>query len=73
MRGYLAGRRRLGYAKVALCPWAGGKATEKWVKIQPDSSVPCEQSENIERFRVNEVSCQIFQPVGNSFRAAWAL
>ena len=73
MRGYLAGRRRFGYAKVALCAWAVRKGTENWVKIQPDSSVSCEQSENIERFRVNEVPCQIFQPVGNSFRAAWTL
>ena len=69
MRGYLAGRRRFGYAKVALCAWAGGKATEKWVKI----SVPYEQSENIKRFRVNEVPCQIFQPVENSSRAAWTV
>ena len=29
-------------------------------------TVPCEQRKNIERFRVNEVSCQIFQPVENS-------
>ena len=32
----------------------------KKVKIQPRSSVWCEQSENIERFRVNEVSGQFF-------------
>ena len=31
--------------------------------------VPCEQSENIERSRVNEVSGQIFQPVENSSAA----
>ena len=42
-------------------------------KIQPDSSGYCKQSENIERFRVNEVPCQIFQPVENSSRAAWTL
>ena len=60
MRGYLAGRRRFGYAQGALCAWAVGKATEKRVKIQPDSSVPCEQSENSERFPLNEVPCQIF-------------
>ena len=29
LRGYSAGRRRFGYAKVALCARAGGKATEK--------------------------------------------
>ena len=30
------------------------------------STVLCEQCKDIERFRVNEVSCQIFQPVENS-------
>ena len=29
-------------------------------------SVQCEQSENIKRFRMNEVPDQIFQPVENS-------
>ena len=33
--------------------------------VQP-LKVPCEQSENIERSHVNEVSGQIFQPVKNS-------
>ena len=33
------------------------------VKIQPGSSVLCEQGENIEWFRVNEKSGQIYQPV----------
>lgn len=37
----------------------------KKVKIQPGSAVPCEQSKNIESFRVNEVSCQIFLSVKN--------
>ena len=27
------------------------------------STVPCEQRKNIEQFRVNEVSCEMFQPV----------
>ena len=36
--------------------------------VQP-FKVPCDQSENIERSRVNEVSGQIFQPVENSFGA----
>ena len=33
-------------------------------KIQPGSSVLCEQGENIEWFRVNEKSGQIYQQVG---------
>ena len=33
--------------------------------VQP-FKVPCDQSENIERSRVNEVSGPIFQPVENS-------
>ena len=36
--------------------------------VQP-FEVPCDQSENIERSRVNEVCGQIFQPVENSFGA----
>ena len=32
-------------------------------KIQPGSSVPCKQWENIELCHVNEVSVHIFQPV----------
>ena len=36
-------------------------------KIQPDSSGYCKQSENIERFRVNEVPCQIFHWAGRKF------
>ena len=76
MRGYLAGRHptsspgftrfqygdsilenertlgtRLGFAIVVICALA---------EIQPGSSVPCEQSENNEWFRMNEVSVQIF-------------
>ena len=39
--------------------------------IQPDSSVPCEQSENIERFRMKEESSHIFQPVESSSSAIW--
>ena len=35
------------------------------VKFQAGSSDPCEQSKNIERFRENELSGQIFQPVEN--------
>ena len=34
------------------------------VKIQPGSLVLCEQGENIEWFRENEKSGQIYQPVG---------
>ena len=44
-----------GFAKVVICAWA---------EIQPGSSVPCEQTENNEWFRMNEVSVQIFS--GNS-------
>ena len=33
--------------------------------------IPCEQSENIERSRQNEVSGQIFSPVENSSSAVW--
>ena len=47
------------------CEWADGKTTTK-VNIQPGLLVPREQSENIEQFRVNEVSPQIFQLVENS-------
>ena len=36
------------------------------VKIYPGLSFPCEQSENIEQFRVNKMSGQIFQMVENS-------
>ena len=36
------------------------------VNIQPGSSVPCKQWENIELLHVNEVSGKIFQPVENS-------
>ena len=35
-------------------------------KIQPGSSVPCKQWENIELFHVNKVTGHIFQPVENS-------
>ena len=45
----------LWFAKVVICAWA---------EIQPGSSVPCEQTENNEWFRMNEVSVQIFS--GNS-------
>ena len=36
---------------------------------QPGSSVPCEQTKNIERFGVNKESGQIFQPVESSSSA----
>ena len=49
------GRHHCGFAKVVICAWA---------EIQPGSSVPCEQTENNEWFRMNEVSVQIFS--GNS-------
>ena len=49
------GRHHCGFAEVVICAWA---------EIQPGSSVPCEQSENNEWFRMNEVSVQIFS--GNS-------
>ena len=42
------------------CAWSDVKPLTK-VKIQPGSSVSCEQSENIERFRENEG--QLFQPL----------
>ena len=45
---------------VALCVLANGKTSDK---IQPGYSVACEQRKNIERFRINEVSIQIIQPV----------
>ena len=44
--------------KIALYAWADCKTT--LVKIQPGSSVLCEQGENIEWFRVNEKSGQIY-------------
>lgn len=40
--------RHCGSAKVTLCAWADSKTTDR------------KQSENIERFQVNEVSGQIF-------------
>ena len=41
--------------------------TTTFTDVQP-FKVPCEQSENIERSCVNEVSGQIFQPVENFVR-----
>ena len=41
--------------------------TTTFTDVQP-SKAPCEQSENIERSRFNEVSGQIFQPVENFVR-----
>ena len=41
--------------------------------VQPGSLGPCEQSENIERFRVSDVSAQIFQqPVENASFVVWS-
>ena len=56
-----AGQRHFLFSQVARCSWADGETAEK--KNQPGSSVSCELSENIERFRVNEVSRQILQPI----------
>ena len=40
--------------QVTLCPWVHSKTTDKsW--NQPSSSVPCEESENIERVLVSGV------------------
>ena len=45
------------------CPH-GTNLTERNLDVKP-FKVSCERSENIERFRVNEMSVQIFQPVEN--------
>lgn len=51
-----------GFTKVAPCTWANGKISDKSY-IQPGLLLLCKQRENIERFCVNRVSSQIFQPV----------
>ena len=48
--------------KQRFAHWQMVKSLTK-VNIQPGSSVPCKQWENIELFHVNEVSGHIFQPV----------
>ena len=59
-----------GLAKInKVLPRADGKLLRK-VKIQPGLSVPCEQSDHIKRFHVNEVSYQIIQLIENSSGAA---
>ena len=61
---------RLDWPKlIKFCPRADGKLLRK-VKIQPGLSVPCEQSDHIKRFHVNEVSYQIIQLIENSSGAA---
>jgi len=52
------------YDKVMVAFWIW--TALRPVKIQPGCEDSCEQSENIERFGVNEVFGQIFQPVENS-------
>ena len=54
---------RISDAEEALSAHEQMAKTLTTVKIQPDSSVPCEQSENIEQLCINEDSGQIFQPV----------
>ena len=51
--------------KQCFAHWHTVKPLTK-VNIQPGSSVPCKQWENIELLHVNEVSGKIFQPVENS-------
>ena len=54
--------------------WKFTHALRCYVHAEPPDpfKVRCEQSENIERFRVNEVSGHIFQPVvENSTSAVW--
>ena len=53
MSGYSAGRRHFRFAKVALYKQADDKTIVE-IRIQPGLSFSCEQSENFERFRVNE-------------------
>ena len=47
------------------CPH-GTNLTERHLDVKP-FKVSCERSGNIERFRVNEISVQIFQPVENLY------
>ena len=44
-----------------LSSWVDGKNPLRKVKLRRGSSFPCEQNVNLEEFRVNKVSCQIFQ------------
>ena len=61
----LSWKTPFGYANVALCAWAVGQSKFSLIRQFLANTV-----KNIERFRVNEVPCQVFQPVENSSRAA---
>ena len=70
IRGYSAGRQHFGFSN--LYSVAHGQMVKPLKKrnIQlSSSSVPCEQRETIERFRVKEVSGQILHSVENSSRS----
>ena len=70
IRGNSAGKQHFGFSNYQS--QAHGQMVKPLKKrnIQPSSSsVPCEQSKSIERFRVKGVSGQIVQPVENSSRS----
>ena len=68
MRGYAAGNRKEDCNRYCEHDEHGftSRVITQFAWKYYSSTVLCEQRKSIERFRVNEVSCQIFQPVENS-------